>query len=71
MIRNESSTPYLMAIAMTVGLGVLIYGVELGAGEHPSALAEPLQAAGGVVIVLGILGLAWYIERLPGGDADH
>lgn len=69
MIRNESSTPYLMAIAMTVGLGVLIYGVELG--THDAALAEPLQAVGGAVIVLGILGLAWYIERLPSGDADH
>lgn len=69
MIRNESSMPYLMAVAMTLGLAVLIYGVELG--THGAGLAEPLQAVGGAVIVAGILGLAWYIERLPGGDADH
>lgn len=69
MIRNESSTPYLMAFAMTAGLAVLLYGVELGV--HGSSLAQPLQAAGGAVIVVGILGLAWYIERLPADDADH
>lgn len=69
MIRNESSTPYLMAFAMTAGLAVLLYGVELGV--QGSSLAQPLQAAGGAVIVVGILGLAWYIERLPADDADH
>lgn len=69
MIRNESTTPYLLAIAMTVGLGVLIYGVELG--THGAAIAQPLQVVGGAVIVLGILGLAWYIERLPSVADDH
>lgn len=69
MIRNESSMPYLLAFAMTAGLAILIYGVELG--THGEALAQPLQAVGGGIIVLGIFGLAAYIERLPGGDTDH
>jgi hypothetical protein len=68
MIENESSAPYLLTGAMTVGLAILLYGVELG--THDGALAQPLQVVGGGLIVAGILGLAAYLDRLPGGDAD-
>jgi len=68
MIENESSAPQLLTAVMTVGLAVLLYGVY--AGTHDAALAQPLQAVGGGIIVAGILGLALYLERLPGGDAD-
>lgn len=66
MIENESSSPHLLAIGMTIGLAILLYGVY--AGTHDAALAQPLQAIGGGIIVAGILGLALYLERLPGGD---
>jgi hypothetical protein len=69
MIRNESSAPYLLAFLMTGGLSTLLIGVELGV--HDSSLAQPLQAVGGAVIVLGILGLAHYVGNLPGGEAEH
>ncbi|MBP1987411.1 hypothetical protein [Halolamina salifodinae] len=67
MIENESSMPYLITGAMTAGLGVLLAGVELGTEMwiHNGALAQPLQAAGGAIIVLGILLLARYLEGLP------
>jgi|GEM_PF-523878 hypothetical protein len=67
MIENESSMPYLITGAMTVGLGVLLAGVELGTEMwiHNEALAQPLQAVGGAIIVLGILLLARYMGGLP------
>ncbi len=67
MIENESSMPYLITAGMTVGLAVLLVGVELGTemGMHSEALAQPLQAAGGAVIVGGILLFARYLEGLP------
>lgn len=71
MIENESSAPQLLAALMTGGLAVLLYGVEIG--THDAALAQPLQAVGGAIIVAGILGLALYLERLPDkyGGHDH
>lgn len=63
MIKNESSTPYLTAAGMTLGLAVLIYGVE----HHMMGL----QAAGGAVIVVGILALAMYIMKLPEAEHSH
>lgn len=68
MIENESSTPQLLTAAMTTGLAILLYGVY--AGTTGAALAQPLQAVGGGIIVAGILGLAFYLDRLPDGDAD-
>jgi hypothetical protein len=67
MIENESSAPYLLTAGMTIGLGLLLYGVEVGTND--GAMAEPLQAVGGSVIVLGILGLAYYLERLPESES--
>lgn len=73
MIENESSMPYLITGAMTAGLAVLLVGVELGTemGMHSEQLAQPLQAAGGAVIVLGVLLLARYLDGLPDKEADH
>lgn len=68
MIENESSAPYLLTAGMTIGLAILLYGVEVGTND--GALAQPLQAAGGGIIVAGILGLALYLERLPAGDGE-
>lgn len=69
MIENESSVPQLLAALMTGGLAVLLYGVEIG--THDAALAQPLQAVGGAIVVGGILGLALYLERLPDANDDH
>jgi hypothetical protein len=69
MIENESSAPQLLTALMTVGLAILLYGVELGTAG--ADLAQPLQAVGGAIIVGGILGLALYLDRLPGGDDRH
>lgn len=73
MIDNESSMPYLIMGAMTAGLAVLLLGVELGTemGIHSNELAQPLQAAGGAVIVGGVLLLARYLEQLPDKEAGH
>ncbi|NHX36647.1 MULTISPECIES: hypothetical protein [Halolamina] len=73
MIENESSMPYLLTGAMTVGLAVLLLGVELGTemGMHNAALAQPLQAVGGAVIVGGVLLLARYLDDLPDRDGGH
>lgn len=69
MIENESSAPLLLTGGMAVGLAILLYGVEIG--THGAALATPLQAVGGGIIVAGILGLAYYLDQLPGGDDGH
>jgi len=69
MIENESSAPLLLTALMTGGLAVLLYGVEIGLSDSP--LGEPLQAAGGAIIVAGILGLALYLERLPDVHEGH
>jgi hypothetical protein len=68
MIENESSAPYLLTTGMTIGLAILLYGVEVGIND--GALAEPLQAVGGGIIVAGILGFAYYLERLPEGEGE-
>ena len=73
MIENESSMPYLITGAMTVGLAVLLLGVELGTEMwlYNESLAQPLQAAGGAVIVAGVLLLARYLDQLPDQEAGH
>lgn len=73
MIENESSMPYLITGAMTVGLAVLLVGVELGTelGMHNATLAPQLQAVGGAVIVVGVLLLARYLDQLPDQDGGH
>lgn len=68
MIENESSAPYLLTAGMTIGLAILLYGVEVGTSG--GALAQPLQAVGGGVIVAGILGFAYYLDQLPEGEGD-
>ncbi|AEN07120.1 hypothetical protein [Halolamina sp.] len=69
MIENESSAPQLLAALMAGGLAILLYGVEIGIND--AALAQPLQAVGGGIIVAGILGLAFYLEQLPDKHAGH
>lgn len=73
MIENESSMPYLITGAMIAGLLVLLAGVELGTEMwiHDTALAQPLQAVGGAVVVGGILLLARYLEQLPDQEVGH
>lgn len=73
MLDNESSMPYLITGAMTVGLAVLLVGVELGTEMwlHNEPLAQPLQAVGGAVIVFGVLLLARYLDQLPDQEAGH
>jgi len=73
MIQNESSMPYLITGLMITGLAVLLVGVELGTEMwmHSEALAQPLQAVGGAVIVGGVLLLARYLEQLPDQEAGH
>jgi len=69
MIENESSAPQLLTAGMTLGLAILLYGVEIG--THGAELAMPLQAVGGGIIVAGILGLAAYLDRLPDTGDGH
>jgi len=73
MVDNESSMPYLLTGAMTLGLAVLLVGVELGTEMwmHNELLARPLQAVGGAVIVGGVLLLARYLDGLPERDDGH
>lgn len=68
MIEDESSAPYLLTAGMTIGTAILLYGVE--AGTNGAALAQPLQAVGGAIVVAGILGFAYYLEQLPEGEGD-
>ena len=69
MIEDESSAPQLLAALMAGGLAILLYGVEIG--THDAALAQPLQAVGGAIIVTGILSLAYYLESLPDMHTGH
>lgn len=69
MIENESSAPQLLTALIAGGLALLLYGVEIGL--QGAALGELLQAAGGAIIVAGILGFAYYLEQLPDKFADH
>ena len=61
-------TPFALTIVLTlVGLGILLYGVTLNAGEQ---LNGPM-IAGGAVLVLGIGALtAWIISLDENAVAD-
>jgi hypothetical protein len=75
MIQNESSMPYLLAGAMTVGTGILLVGVTLGSAlvhsEQLSQFGQPLQLAGGAVLVLSVLLFARYLDGLADQEAGH
>lgn len=69
MVDDESSAPLLLTALMTGGLAILLYGVEIG--TQGAAIAMPVQAVGGAIIVAGIIGLALYLDRLPDVHDGH
>lgn len=75
MIENESSMPYLLAGVTTVGTGILLVGVTLGSAlvqsEQLTQYGQPLQLAGGAVLVLAVLLFARYLDGLPDQEAGH
>ncbi|QKY19084.1 hypothetical protein B4589_001350 [Halolamina sp. CBA1230] len=75
MIENESSMPYLLTGAMTVGTGILLVGVTLGSAlvqsEQLTQYGQPLQLAGGAVLVFAVLLFARYLEGLTDQEAGH
>ena len=75
MIQNESSMPYLLAGAITIGTSILLVGVTLGSelvhSEQLTQLGQPLQLAGGALLVLGVLLFARYLDDLPDQEAGH
>jgi hypothetical protein len=75
MLENESSMPYLLGGTMTVGTAVLLAGVALGSelvhSEQLTQFGQPLQLAGGAVLVLGVLLFARYLDGLADQDGGH
>ncbi|GAB7013246.1 hypothetical protein [Halolamina salina] len=75
MLENESSMPYLLAGTMTIGTAVLLVGVTLGSelvhSEQLTQLGQPLQLAGGAVLVFAVLLFARYLDALPDQEAGH
>jgi hypothetical protein len=75
MLENESSMPYLLGGTMTVGTAVLLVGVALGSelvhSEQLTQFGQPLQLAGGAVLVLGVLLFARYLDGLADQEGGH